>query len=131
MLAEIQQNSDTTYRVFDWNRRGADGQPRQLHLEESMSSIDFNDYEPSLNKASSGVVADCSFFHVEKWLLEKPRRATEQNDFSIFTCLTGSVSCGNKTFHPGDFFLVPAAMQEAMLLPQAERTTLLQTRLRS
>ena len=48
VLFEIQQNSDTTYRVFDWNRLGLDGKPRQLHPAESMASIDFKDFEPAL-----------------------------------------------------------------------------------
>src|SRR5688572_1894607 len=41
LIVEIQQNSDTTYRVFDWNRTGLDGKPRQLHVAESLRSIDF------------------------------------------------------------------------------------------
>jgi len=49
VIFEIQQNSDTTYRVFDWNRVGLDGQPRQLHVEESLKSIDFSDFEPKLS----------------------------------------------------------------------------------
>jgi len=48
VIFEIQQNSDTTYRVFDWNRVGLDGKPRELHVRESLASIDFNDYEPGL-----------------------------------------------------------------------------------
>ncbi len=48
VIFEIQQNSDTTYRVFDWNRVGLDGKPRELHLSESLASIDFEDFEPSL-----------------------------------------------------------------------------------
>jgi mannose-6-phosphate isomerase len=48
MIYEVQQNSDTTYRVFDWNRVDAAGRPRQLHLAESLASIDFADFEPSL-----------------------------------------------------------------------------------
>jgi mannose-6-phosphate isomerase len=48
VIFEIQQNSDTTYRVFDWNRLGLDGKPRELHAPQSLASIDFNDYEPSL-----------------------------------------------------------------------------------
>ena len=43
VIFEIQQNSDTTYRVFDWNRVEADGKPRQLHIPESLASIDFED----------------------------------------------------------------------------------------
>ncbi len=48
VIFEIQQNSDTTYRVFDWNRVGLDGKPRELHTAESLASIDFDDFEPSL-----------------------------------------------------------------------------------
>ena len=44
-ILEIQQNSDTTYRVFDWGRRGLDGKLRELHVEESLQSIDFEDFE--------------------------------------------------------------------------------------
>jgi mannose-6-phosphate isomerase class I len=49
LIHEIQQNSDTTYRVFDWNRLGLDGKPRQLHVEQSMASIDFNDFESAMD----------------------------------------------------------------------------------
>src|SRR5439155_3212833 len=48
VIFEVQQNSDTTYRVFDWNRVGLDGKPRALHIEQSLASIDFNDFEPGL-----------------------------------------------------------------------------------
>lgn len=48
VIFEIQQNSDTTFRVYDWGRVGLDGKPRQLHVAESLASIDFSDVEPSL-----------------------------------------------------------------------------------
>ena len=48
VIFEIQQNSDTTYRVFDWNRVGLDNKPRELHVAESLASIDFEDFEPGL-----------------------------------------------------------------------------------
>ncbi len=51
VVFEIQQNSDTTYRVFDWNRVGLDGKPRDLHLAQSLASIDFADIEPQLVEA--------------------------------------------------------------------------------
>ena len=53
MIFEIQQNSDTTYRVFDWNRLDAAGRPRRLHPAESLASIDFGDFEPSLLPAAA------------------------------------------------------------------------------
>ncbi len=48
VIFEVQQNSDTTYRVFDWNRIDSSGKARQLHVEQSLASIDFDDFEPSL-----------------------------------------------------------------------------------
>ena len=52
VIFEIQQNSDTTYRVSDWNRVGLDGKPRELHIAQSLASIDFNDFEPKLVPAA-------------------------------------------------------------------------------
>lgn len=53
LILEIQQNSDTTYRVYDWGRVGLDGKPRQLHVQESLASIDFADEEPVLIHADA------------------------------------------------------------------------------
>lgn len=53
VIFEIQQNSDTTYRVFDWNRVSLDGKPRDLHIRESLASIDFEDFEPELIRAAT------------------------------------------------------------------------------
>ena len=72
LILEIQQNSDTTYRVYDWGRVGLDGSPRQLHIEESLKSIDFNDFEPAplLNVPGEQVLADCSEFRIRKFELQ-------------------------------------------------------------
>ena len=51
MIFEVQQNSDTTYRVFDWNRVDASGKLRDLHIAQSLASIDFNDFQPGLLSA--------------------------------------------------------------------------------
>src|SRR6185369_13834156 len=64
VIFEIQQNSDTTYRVFDWNRVGLDGKPRELHVAQSLASIDFGDFEPSL---VSGRASTDS--HFQSWQL--------------------------------------------------------------
>lgn len=48
VIFEIQQNSDTTYRVYDWGRLGLDGKPRELHVRQSLESINFHDYAPAL-----------------------------------------------------------------------------------
>ena len=77
VIFEIQQNSDTTYRVFDWNRVGLDGKPRELHVAQSLASIDFNDFEPKLVEtkfAADGNIqkrplVNDPLFNVEAWKL--------------------------------------------------------------
>lgn len=69
LILEIQQNSDTTFRVYDWGRLGLDGQPRQLHVEESLRCIDFHDFEPEPLRITNPpapfeVLADCNEFRI-------------------------------------------------------------------
>jgi mannose-6-phosphate isomerase len=79
LILEIQQNSDTTYRVYDWGRVGLDGAPRQLHIEESLKSIDFNDFEPEPVKVVPGTqtLADCQEFRIRKFELQPGDDALE------------------------------------------------------
>ena len=129
VIVEVQQNSDTTYRVFDWNRVGLDGKPRALHIAESLESTDFNDFEPGLAKQTGELVVECEFFRVEKWRLSAPRRAGEEGQFTIFTCIEGTVECGGTEFKPGDFFLVPASASGLELKPSGSSATVLRTTL--
>jgi mannose-6-phosphate isomerase len=71
LILEIQENSDTTYRVFDWGRVGLDGKPRQMHLEQSLRSIDWEDFEPVPVRAAptSGVIAECPEFRIRRIVL--------------------------------------------------------------
>ncbi len=68
LILEIQQNSDTTYRVYDWGRVGLDGKQRQLHIEESLRSTDFDDFEPETIKPTGGdqLLADSNVFRLRK-----------------------------------------------------------------
>ena len=73
LILEIQQNSDTTYRVYDWGRVGLDGKPRALHVAESLQSIDFNDFEPAgvSANAADAVIAECEHFRIFRRHLAK------------------------------------------------------------
>ena len=79
LILEIQQNSDTTYRVYDWGRVGLNGAPRQLHIEQSLQSIDFDDYEPGPLKILPGAqtLADCREFRIQKFELKPGDDALE------------------------------------------------------
>ena len=129
VIVEIQQNSDTTYRVFDWNRTGLDGKPRALHVAESMRSIDFADAEPQLQVPHGDKLVECEYFDVQRWSLDAPREAAPAGDFAVVTCLSGSVACAGGTYGPGQFFLVPATLVDRTLTPVAPGTTLLRTTL--
>jgi len=127
VIVEVQQNSDTTYRVFDWNRVGLDGKMRQLHIEESLTSIDFTDFEPKLQSPEGETIVECPYFHVEKWVLTEPREACAAGGFAIFTVLEGTVTCAGVEFQRGDFFLVPAGLEDRILEARAVDAAVLRT----
>lgn len=72
LILEIQQNSDTTYRVHDWNRMGLDGKPRKLHPEETIKSLIINDLPiyPTRIEGSASVLADCPLFRISGYRLD-------------------------------------------------------------
>jgi len=125
VIFEVQQNSDTTYRVFDWNRIGNDGQPRALHIEESLQSFDFEDFEPAVTPVGADPLAACEFFRVEKWELTAPR-TVPGGRFSIFCVAEGAVESGGREFQRGAFFLIPATFA-ASVQPIGDRAVVLRT----
>lgn len=125
LIVEIQQNSDTTYRVFDWNRKDLNGKPRDLHREESMQAIDFQDFEPGLVRAKGERLLDSPHFRVDRWDLTEPRRASAESTFALFCCVEGAVECGGLEMSPGEFFLVPACAAQSELQPVGEKARLL------
>ena len=138
VIFEIQQNSDTTYRVFDWHRLGLDGKPRELHIAQSLASIDFNDFEPSLIQNQSTPVGggklrslvDDPLFKVDA--LEVPSGdsvLSRQSALRIIGLLKGrlTVTDGNHSVElsPGQFCLLPASLK-AVELRAATTSTFLQ-----
>ena len=117
LIVEVQQNSDTTYRVFDWNRMGLDGRPRALHIKESLLSIDFSDFEPGVTRSHQPVIADCPYFRVEKQTLSKACDVRPAESFAVVTVLDGTVKCGSAAFERGQFFLVPASAENLTVEP--------------
>jgi mannose-6-phosphate isomerase len=129
LVTEIQQNSDTTYRVFDWNRVGTNGEPRRLHVSEAMQSINFTDIEPDLIQPEGETLVRDSAFVVEKWDLISEREAAPPGKFAILLCLDGEIDFAGFKFKSGDFFLVPATLQDRNLHPRGPDTSLLRTML--
>ncbi len=112
VIFEIQQNSDTTYRVFDWNRVGLDGKPRTLHVEESLQCIDFTDTAPVLGVADGSVLVDCPHFIVERVELAESASLKwgRAGEFSILTVVEGMATFEGLPLRAGDFLLVPACL---------------------
>lgn len=108
VIFEVQQNSDTTYRVFDWNRLGLDGKPRELHIGESLASTDFDDAEPQLATPNGETVVECEYFRVERWAISGARPCGTASRFAVFMVIEGEIECGSARFGPGALFLVPA-----------------------
>lgn len=130
LIYEIQQNSDTTYRVFDWNRMGLDGVPRELHVEQSMRCIDFTDTEPSMtvpSGASGEVMASCEYFKVEKRELHSGMEVgnLDKDQFSIVTVVSGELSDeAGHSYVAGDFMILPRGASTLRVL---DETLILQT----
>lgn len=130
LIFEIQQNSDTTYRVFDWNRLGLDGQPRELHIDESLASIDFEDFEPAMDTPDGNTLAKCDYFQTDEIQLKNGQTICnpEQSGFSILAVAKGQLSSGNENYRSGDFLLLPNG---ASPLSATEDATILQVTLPS
>jgi len=126
VICEIQQNSDTTYRVFDFNRPGLDGRPRDLHVEQSLDSIDWADSEPAPVEPDGDVLVSNDVFHVERWTLEGPRAAAPEGECAILAVLDGAPECGGSAFAPGSLFLVPAEADDLTVSPGDDGATVLQ-----
>lgn len=118
LILEIQQNSDTTYRLYDWGRKGLDGKPRTLHVDESMRSILWNEGPPDLVRAAptSGVIASCDEFTIRRMLMGKGESArfAAGEQPRIISIAAGEVTVSGptnpqKVLHRGENALVPYA----------------------
>lgn len=122
VLCEIQQNSDTTYRVYDWNRLGDDGKPRDLHIEKALEVIDFEcrfpkDRVKGLKVQEEGGLrtyfVGSPYFAMEKLVIDgEIREKANGSKFYILTVIEGegriNFSQGSESFVAGDSILIPA-----------------------
>jgi len=137
VIFEIQQNSDTTYRVFDWNRVGLDGKPRDLHIAPSLASIDFNDFEPALvahapeadGKIRRRALVKDPLFETD--LLEMPAGAAHRlppRQLQILAVTNGTVriqsGATSVSLSAGQFSLIPASLGQTEILASSEAVLL-------
>jgi mannose-6-phosphate isomerase len=138
VVAEIQQTSDVTYRIFDFNRVDDKGQPRELHTELALDAINFNhhkqgttDYVPLLNTPVE--LARCDYFttNLLHFTQETERDFSKFDTFVIYLCLEGSYSLNweeaSVTVQKGETLLVPASIENFVLKPaNGEETKLIE-----
>jgi mannose-6-phosphate isomerase len=137
LLCEVQEYSDLTYRVFDYNRRDAQGRSRELHIEKALQVMRFGEQrggkiEPA--RIVHGAVTEtffiaCRFFAAEKWeFVEAAGAATSPEHFDLLIILEGhgSIQWGGESveYAPAQTWLLPAALGAYQLAPR-ERTSLL------
>jgi len=122
-LAEIQQTSDVTYRIYDYKRKDKDGNYRQLHTQEASECIDYQvmddyrqQYEPKKNE--SQLLVECPYFNTAVYDLTEPMTIdyTELDSFVILMGLKGegtlTIDGEEVSFHAGESILLPATVQE-------------------
>jgi mannose-6-phosphate isomerase len=130
LLAEIQQTSDVTYRIYDWDRVGSDGKPRELHTDLALEAMDFKyygqyrtEYETKRNEASRLVQSD--YFTTNLLELTRPmqRDLIELDSFIAYMCLDGKAELiydenDSIVIEKGETLLVPASVEHLAYKPE-------------
>ncbi len=128
LLAEIQQPSDITFRLYDWNRLDEAGAPRDLHIEEALEAINFEEdieykIEYELKKNSTTTLLRAPVFNVNLLELDQAieKNYREIDSFVIYICVEGEAHLFTEELHLvlncGESILVPASIQELSLVP--------------
>ncbi len=132
VLAEIQQTSDITYRIFDWNRKDDNGNYRELHTNLALDAIDFNvydsyktDYKITLNKDSS--ILTCPYFktNIIQFNQTIEKDYNQIDSFVIYMCIDGQFKINyakdeSITVLKGETILIPAVIEHLFLEPVRE-----------
>jgi mannose-6-phosphate isomerase len=125
VLAEIQQTSDVTYRIFDWNRMGVDGKPRELHTEWALDAIDFAApvrhvrQNPPAGEAALLVESPYFTTNVVNVAGRVERQLSTRDSFTIYICTAGRLKLttpgGEATLENGGVVLIPADQDSVTL----------------
>jgi mannose-6-phosphate isomerase len=140
ILCEVQQNSDLTYRLYDFHRVDAKGNPRELHVEKAMSVIDFKHRKggkvspvalSSANDPKKSLLVACPYFATERWDLSGQHRATsDPAHFELLVILSGRGSIqwtdGSSSYQQGECWFIPANLGQFSIVPESN-TSILRT----
>ena len=137
LLAEIQQTSDITYRVYDWDRLDDEGNSRELHTELALDAIDYsaqNEYKTTYVKElnASSPLVNCQYFTTNIIVINATLNVnnTNKDSFIIYMCVEGEVTIKNDDFEEvkllkGETVLIPAILKEYQLIA-SEKSELLE-----
>jgi len=137
LLAEIQQTSDITYRIYDYDRRDKEGNPRELHTDLALDAIDFTIYPQYKTKVEAKAnesveLVKCKYFTTNILEINEvvEKDYNELDSFVIFICLEGTVEieteAGSETVTRGETILIPAVIESVTLKPQSSFVKLLE-----
>jgi len=131
LLAEIQQTSDITYRIYDWDRIDDKGNSRELHTKQALEAIDYKHlsnyktiYEEKLNKTTQ--IVNCPYFTTNTLHINKPfqKEYYSIDSFVIYMCVDGELQIAtqnsNVSLKKGETILIPADIKSINLIPQKE-----------
>jgi len=138
ILCEVQQNSDLTYRLYDFHRVDAHGNPRELHIEKGMAVIDFDHRKggkvspvalPSANDAKKSLLVACQYFATERWDLSAQHRATsDPARFELLVILSGRGTIqwtgSSSSYQQGECWFIPANLGQFSIVPESNTSIL-------
>lgn len=115
VICEVQQNSNTTYRIYDYNRKDADGNYRQLHINDAINVINFNEFKDETNcgkcvvagENSIRVLTKCKYFRCRELILNNNYCEDASLSFIAVNVIDGEGTINNRAFVRGDSFFVP------------------------
>jgi mannose-6-phosphate isomerase len=137
LVAEIQQSSDITYRIYDYKRRDSNGNERELHTDLATEVVDYkastNPKTDYIQKENETVpLVSCNYFTTNLLKIDRKfvKNLSDNQSFVVYFCLSGKCviewGSGAETIDKGETLLVPAALEEIKFLPENEKVTLLE-----
>lgn len=107
-LIEIQQSSNLTYRLYDYNRVGKDGKPRELHINKALKVINYNKYIKK--EFNNGIIGSCKYFTSKRVDVENINEIiNDETSFSSITFIEGEGTVNNIPFKKYDSYFIPAS----------------------
>ncbi len=119
-LCEVQQNSNVTYRVYDYGRLGVDGKPRQLHVEKAKAVSNLAVAKPISPSVDMGggmrMISTCKYFTVYEWKVSGENLLPcDEFSFTAVCCISGSGYIGGVSVNKGDTVFIPAGLEDTYI----------------